>query len=285
MSFAKLLGGSEVCRQLEALSDSRRIPHAVVFESRDMQLAKSAAAELAAAFLCESEGKRPCGVCKACRKVRDGVHPDVYSVETAGGKQATGVGEIREMIADCYIKPNEGQGKVYFIFDKMTPEAQNALLKILEEPPQNVQFVITTEKSTLLLKTVLSRSVLFKLTQSGEDKTSDEAFEIAVEIARAVPQNIELPLLGATSRLLKSRELTKQVLEQLSEFFTMALEEKYLGEGGYEDYITGMTRMLKRGSIVKLFDVVSKAQEMLSHNCNMNVLVTWLCANIRESRH
>ena len=285
MSFAKLLGGSEVCRQLEALSANRRLPHAVVFESRDSTLAASAANELAAAFLCESEGVRPCGVCRACRKVREGVHPDVCSVNTTNGKQATGVGEIRSMISDCYIKPNEGSGKVYFIFDKMTTEAQNALLKILEEPPQNVMFVIATVSSTLLLKTVLSRSTLFKLMDAGDDRPTDEAFEIAVEIARAIPQNIELPLLAATSRLLKSRELTKQVLEQLGEFCTMALEEKYLGEGGYEDYITGMTRMLRRGSIVKLYDVVAKAQEMLSHNCNMNILVTWLCANIRESRH
>ncbi len=285
MSFAKLLGGSEVCRQLEALSGSRRLPHAVVLESRDEKLGRSVANELAAAFLCESEGVRPCGVCRVCRKVREGVHPDVCTVETTGGKQATGVGEIRAMISDCFIKPNEGAGKVYFIFDKMTPEAQNALLKILEEPPQNVLFVIVTEKSTLLLKTVLSRSALFKLLDDQGEKPSDEAFEIAVEIARAVPQNIELPLLAATSRMLKSRELAKQVLEILGEFFTLALEEKYLGEGGYEEYITGMTRMLRRSSIVKLFDVVSQAQEMLSHNCNMNILVTWLCANIRESRH
>lgn len=286
VSFAKILGECEAAAQLDLLSDGRRLPHAVIFESRDSELARKAAVELAAAFLCESGGKRPCGVCRACRKVFDGIHPDVYNVETTGGKQATGVGEIREMISDCYIKPNEGSGKVYFIFDKMTAEAQNALLKILEEPPQNVQFVITTEKSTLLLKTVLSRSTLFKIGDAGErDKLYDEAYDIALEIARAVPQNIELPLLAATSRLLKGRDVTQQTLEILAEFFYQALEEKFVGENGYGEHITGMTKMLRRDSFVKLYDVVSKAQEMLSHNCNMNVLVTWLCANIRESRH
>ncbi len=283
MSFSQLLGSCEAAKQLETLSDNRRLPHAVVFESRDASLAKRAAVELAAAYLCESEGKRPCGVCSSCRKVRGGIHPDVYIVKTTGGKRATGVGEIREMIADSYIKPNEAPGKVYMIFDEMTPEAQNALLKILEEPPQNVMFIITTVKSTLLLKTVLSRSALFKI--GGDDDTiSEEAFATAVEIARAIPQNIELPLLGATSVLIKNRELTKQTLIILGEFCTKALEQKYLGESGYEDYITGMSRMLKRDSIVRLFDVVSQAQEMLSHNCNMNILITWLCANIREAR-
>ena len=284
MSFSEILGGGETARQLDTLANNGRLPHAVIFESRDEALCERAAGEAAAAFLCEGSGKKPCGVCAACRKVRAGVHPDVYNVVTTNGKQATGVGEIREMIADCYIKPNEGRGKVYLIFDKMTAEAQNALLKILEEPPQSVQFVIATASSTLLLKTVLSRCALFKLITMGE-KSSAEAFDIAVEIARAVSQNIELPLLGATSRIIKSRELASQTLDILEEFFTMALEEKYLGEGGYADYITGMSRMLRRDSVVKLLDVVAQAREMLSHNCNMNILATWLCANIRESRH
>lgn len=285
MSFAKVLGSGEVCRQLEALSDSRRLPHAVVFESRDFELARNASVELAAAYLCESEGRRPCGICRCCRKIYAGIHPDVKSVETTGGKQATGVGEIRNMISDCYIKPNEASGKVYMIFDKMTAEAQNALLKILEEPPQNVRFIITTEKSTLLLKTVLSRSVLFKLGEDNDVVRSEEALMMAIDIARAIPESVELPLLAATSGLTKSRELTEQTLNILGEFFTQALEEKYLGERGYKDYITGISRMLKRSSIVSLLDVVKQAQEMLAHNCNMNVLATWFCANIRESRH
>lgn len=285
MSFLNLLGDSEVCRQLTALANSRRLPHAVVLESRDGKLARDTAAEIAAAFLCSSEsGGIPCGKCSNCKKVRAGIHPDVYTVVTSGGKQATGVGEIREMIGDCYIKPNEARGKVYFIFDKMTPEAQNALLKILEEPPQNVMFVIAAEKSTLLLKTVLSRSTLFKIT-GEDDRISDEADNIAVEIVQAAVQNIELPLIGATSKLIKSRDLTKQTLDRLGELFTMMLEVKFMGESGYPDYIVSAARLLRRSSIVKLTDVVAQAQEMLSHNCNMNVLATWLCANIRESRH
>lgn len=283
MSFAQIIGNGETASQLDALAMHGRLPHAIVFESEDGRLARAAAKETAAAFLCTADVK-PCGVCKACRKVRDEIHPDVYTAST-GGKQAVGIGEIREMISDCYIKPNEGRGKVYFIFDKMTPEAQNSLLKILEEPPQNVQFVIVTEKSTLLLKTVLSRCALFKLSSGENDAVSAEAFAAAVDIVRAVPLNIELPLIAATSGLTKSRVFMKQVLDQLGVFFVHALEVKYLGVGGSPDYISEMSRMLTKASLVKMTEVVSQAQEMLSHNCNMNVLSTWLCANIRESKH
>ena len=63
MSFTKLLGECEAAFQLDTLCSGRRLPHAVIFESRDAELARKAAVELAAAFLCENEGKRPCGVC------------------------------------------------------------------------------------------------------------------------------------------------------------------------------------------------------------------------------
>ncbi len=284
MSFESVLGRSEVSRQLVSLSESRRLPHAAAFESEDTALAQAAAKELAAAHLCTNDGERPCGVCRNCRKIYDNIHPDV-TVLRAVGKQSIGVGEIREMIADCYIMPNEAAGKVYMIFDKMTPEAQNALLKILEEPPGSVSFIITAEQSSQLLKTVISRTTVFKLSPSAAQADSGEALEAAIEIARAIPQNIELPLIGAASSLTKSREFARQVLEYLAEFFTLALEQKYLGESGYEDYITGMARVLRRDSIVKLYDVANTALDMLSHNCNMAVLSTWLCANIRESKH
>ena len=284
MSFSEILNNREVGKQLDILAQNRRIPHAVVLECRDSKLINKVSARIAAAFLCESESDIPCGRCKACNKALRGIHPDVKTLST-GGKQSVGVGEIREMISDCYITANEGIGKVYCIFDKMTTEAQNALLKVLEESPQRVQFIIATEKSTLLLKTVLSRAGLFKLTSDNDDKISAEAFDIAVEIAKAIPESVELPLIAATSGLTKSRDLMKQTLDQLSEFLMEALERKYLGESGGEDYIIRLSNVLKRNSIIKIMDVINKARESNEHNCNLNVLSTWICANIRESKH
>ena len=284
MSFTDLLPDSEVGKQLDVLANSRRLPHALVLESRDSSLSKKVADELAAAFLCEGTAAVPCGKCSACMKVSKGIHPDVTAVST-GGKQSVGVGEIRDVVSDCFIKPNEGRGKFYLISDKMTPEAQNALLKILEEPPQSVMFVIVTEKSTLLLKTVLSRSSLFKLSSGADNKITDEAFNAAVNIVKAIPQNVELPLIAAASGLTKNRELMRQTLDQLSDFFMQALEAKYLGGKDCESYIADLSDMLKKSSLIKLIDVTARAQDMLSHNCNMNLLATWICAGFRESRH
>lgn len=285
MSLNDILGSTEVCRQLNSLIASRRLPHAVVLESFDADKCTSAAKELAKAVLCSSEAVHPCGSCINCMKVEQDIHPDIYTVKILDKKQAVGVGEIRRMISDCYIKPNEASAKVYFIKDKMTAEAQNALLKILEEPPQNVQFIITTQSSSTLLQTVLSRSTVFRLDSSQTDAQDTQAEEIAKEIAAAIPKNMELPLLIATGKLSNDKQLTQKVLEKLKMILSSALEEKYIKSGSTPQYTDEIVRTLRKRSIVKLIELAAQTQTMLAQNCNMNLLVTWLCANIRRARH
>lgn len=287
MSLRDLLGDSEVCHQLEGLINSHRFPHAVVLEGRDTLLSEKVAAELASACMCTGSGEHPCGRCNNCVKVREGIHPDVYTVRAADKKQAVGVGEIRTMISDCFIKPNEAPCKVYFIFGKMTAEAQNALLKILEEPPANIQFIIVAESSSILLQTILSRSTVFKTSgatqaaESGDGKIE----ELAIEIAEAIPKNVELPLLIATNKLAADKASAIRVFDRLGEILSMALEEKYLKTNSIPPYAAEISRTLRKRSIVRLLDVTVQARTMLTQNCNMNLLVTWFCANIRQSRH
>ncbi len=287
MSFSEILSGSEVGKQLDSMTKNERLPHAVVLESRDKTLAQKTAGEISKVFFCSGQNK-PCGKCLGCMKAEKGIHPDLYRVEITDGKQSVGVGEIRSMISDCYIKPNEAVNKVYFISERMTAEAQNALLKILEEPPQNVKFVIITESSTLLLQTVRSRCTLFKLgdvSSTNENELNEKAFDAAKEIACAIPDNMELPLMLAVTKLSKDKALTQRTLEKLSEIICESIEEKYMPTGTRPQYIQDIARSLRRRSLLSLMDVVLKAQTMLSQNCNMNLLTTWLCANIRQSRH
>ena len=71
----------------------------------------------------------------------------------------------------------------------------------------------------------------------------------------------------------------------MSEFTSLALEEKYLHKGGSPEYIAELARALRKKTLVSLIDVTFMAQTMLSQNCNMNLLATWYCAQIRQSRH
>lgn len=130
--------------------------------------ARKRAREMAAAALCESGGAKPCRACRHCRKVFQGefpgIHPDVALVERAADKSGKlrreiTVDQIRALAVDTAVLPNEADGKVYIFpeADTMNIAAQNAFLKLLEEPPKGVMFLLCAESREKLLETVQSR--------------------------------------------------------------------------------------------------------------------------------
>lgn len=144
------------------------------------------ARELAAAILCEDPGHVPCGHCEHCRKVKKEIHPDVLHIEreVKDGKQKKNVvvDQIRAMISEAYILPNEAKKKVFIIedADTMNKYAQNAALKVLEEPPEFSSFILLAGNPELLLPTVRSRCVTLHenmeqspLTEEEEKKAKD----------------------------------------------------------------------------------------------------------------
>jgi len=143
-----------------------KLSHAYILVSPSPEELRRSSAELAAAAVCSSPGTVPCGACRECRKVREGIHPDVTRVERLTDdkgrqKREIGIGQIRELIADSVVVPNEAARKVYIVEDAdlMTREAQNAALKLLEEPPRGVVFILCAANAELLLETVRSRCV------------------------------------------------------------------------------------------------------------------------------
>ena len=150
---------------------------------------KARARELAAALLCEGGGRKPCGVCRHCRKVFrgdfPGIHPDVTAVErktAATGKlrREITVDQIRDLGVDALVLPNEAAGKVYILpeADAMNISAQNAFLKLLEEPPRFVSFILCAANPLALLETVRSRCAEERLapgTEQADPQTTERA--------------------------------------------------------------------------------------------------------------
>lgn len=146
--------------------------------SGDAAATRDRAREMAAAALCESRGARPCRACRHCRKVFHGefpgIHPDAALVERTADKSGNlrreiTVDQIRALVADATVLPNEADGKVYIFpeADTMNLAAQNAFLKLLEEPPRGVLFLLCTESREKLLETVQSRCAEIRLTTSA----------------------------------------------------------------------------------------------------------------------
>ncbi len=151
-------GNEAVKAQLSARLSGGRFPHAVLVEGPTGSGRRTLCRLIAAAALCHDHGEKPCGVCPACRKVFGGSHPDVTVV---GGDDARtiSVDTVRQLREEAFVLPNEGARRVFLLCDvqTMTPQGQNALLKMLEEPPAHVLFLLTCERRSGLLETVLSR--------------------------------------------------------------------------------------------------------------------------------
>ena len=152
--------GNEAARvQLSGAFDSGREPHAILIDGPAGSGKKTLARLIAQAFVCEGTGERPCGECRQCRNARAGVHPDIRMDSAAGGARSFSVDTVRRIRLDAFVAPNDAAVKVYILdgVHNMTESAQNALLKILEEPPAHVRFILTCDGRSRVLETVQSR--------------------------------------------------------------------------------------------------------------------------------
>ncbi len=152
---------------------SGQLPHTFVIEGKDEASRQEAAAICAAALVCECEDKStlPCGECTACRKIFAKRHPDVTVLSSAGGEQVR-VDDVRRVRADAYATPFEADNKIVIFREAQlfNVQSQNALLKILEEPPQRVYFILTCPAANMLLPTVNSRCAKFSLGSLGKEE-------------------------------------------------------------------------------------------------------------------
>lgn len=164
MGFDMLLGNQRLKENLTAAFSKNRVSHFYLISGPAGSGKKTLTRLLAAATVCIGEEK-PCLSCPHCRKVMAGTHPDYITIDDPEKKHVP-IDLIRDARADIYIQPNEANRKVYCIprAQDMRIEAQNALLKILEEPPAYGVFILLTDNAEKLLPTVRSRCTELALT-------------------------------------------------------------------------------------------------------------------------
>ncbi len=180
-----------------------KLSHAYIVSSASEEAGLGKAYELAARMLCSGAGEKPCGVCRDCRKVKARVHPDLTLVgpqtdDKGNRKRDIYVDQIRGMGADAYVLPNEATGKVYIIerADCMNEQAQNAALKLFEEPPRGVRFILCVQNSGRLLPTVRSRCVELRC-GINEPAAVDESLQKLADEFTALLESGDVPKLTA----------------------------------------------------------------------------------------
>lgn len=163
MGLEQLLGNEALKERLTEGLRSGRLSHSHLLTGPEGSGKRTLARLLAAAMECRGT-PRPCGVCPACRKVLSGNHPDVITVDDPDHKQVP-VDCIRAARSELFIRPNEGEKKVLLIprAGDMNPAAQNALLKVLEEPPSYGVFLLLAPSPEALLPTIRSRCAHLRL--------------------------------------------------------------------------------------------------------------------------
>lgn len=164
MRFDGFLGNAALKQRLSAAFEGRKISHSYLLCGPEGSGKRTLARILAAALVCTGAGPAPCGLCAACRKALSDQHPDIITVDDTAHKNVS-VDVIRQARADVFIRPNEAERKIY-LFPRgqdLGIPSQNALLKILEEPPAYAVFLILTDNAEKLLPTIRSRCVELNL--------------------------------------------------------------------------------------------------------------------------
>jgi DNA polymerase-3 subunit delta' len=216
MERIQLPGGDAVERRVEAAA--RHLSHAYILSGPPGSGKHELAQHLAAAYVCSGSGERPCGSCSGCRKVRGDIHPDVIRLAPPEGKRSILVDQVRALRGEAYIRPNEAQRKVFVIEDAqaMNESAQNALLKVLEDGPAYLAFLLLTEDAQQLLPTIRSRCETLSLAAAREETAADEELlQQAQRLAQLLTAGEERALVEYTVEL----ESKKWSREDLLAFF------------------------------------------------------------------
>lgn len=172
--FEEICGNAGLVAHLQGALRRKKTSHAYLFLGGEGMGKKQLARTFAMCLECEAEQTEPCGQCSSCRAFLAGSHPDIVTIRPS--KKTLGVDDIREQILeDVKLKQYRYPYKIYIVeqADTMTVQAQNALLKTLEEPPSYAVFLLLAERMENFLPTVLSRTVVLKLRPLPEQTVAD----------------------------------------------------------------------------------------------------------------
>lgn len=207
-----MLGNERLLLQLKTAVNEQRVAHAYLLSGAVGSGKKTLAKIMSRMFLCENGG---CGSCTACNKLKLGVHPDLIELHGENKNGSYSVDQIRALRKDALVYPNESAKKVYILHDAhlFSDGAQDAFLKILEEPPEFVVFILLCSDEGRLFATILSRVIRLPLAYPDEAVTQawlseqvsapEQLLQTALRVAGGNP--------GQALALLKQDTLTKQI--------------------------------------------------------------------------
>lgn len=274
-----------VLAALDSFFADGRCPHAVLIDGSG-ELQRAQLARLAAKMIvCSNQERTPCGACENCRKADENIHPDIITVAKPEDKKSFIKADIKKVVADAYITPNDAEKKVYILSEihNMNEECQNLLLKILEEPPRYTAFVLTSQNANAVIGTVLSRVVRLRLGKTEDTEYSEKAVEVVKNLSQAVSSSYEFDKIKATASLDGNKSLTAEVLSLFIGVLRDAIALKSQGKALLTDMVEYSQALCDKNTLKKLldmYDAVSAIYQSLENNPNYTLLTAVLCARL-----
>ncbi len=262
-----------------------RLPCSILLTGGSEDVRQECALELARAVLCPHTaeyGNFPCGKCSTCLRIKAGLHPDIMTVSPEDGKKLLSVKTVREKcLSRLTGAPTEGENKV-FIFpqsDGLQSVVQNALLKSIEEPPEDTMFIFCAVAGEGLLTTVLSRLTEYPLGDhlSATGKRTDEnVIKTADAVAMALCNEDEFGVMLSASPMVKNRKMMASVAERLILIIRDAMAQGSGAQGlsGNDTVAFALSRRYKVSSLLKIKEVLDKIITEASFNANENLLIS-----------
>lgn len=286
------------------------LSHAILIEGEKGTGKRELALWLAKAILCRGQ-KPPCGVCASCRKIADGNHPDVEIIFPEDKKTSVGIGAIRAIKETLWLSPSEAPQKIYILPDaqNLTVEAQNALLKSLEEPPAYARFVLTAENRRDLLDTIQSRVTVYTLETPTGDECARELLRLYPALSEKDAALLSLVTsgnLGAGKERIEADTLsilllaaeTPALLRKGKTYDLAAALGKKTGDRAalllYCDDLAALSGRccvdriagketpfpISPAETVRLLAILDRCREAIHQNCSPELIQSWMCAEL-----
>lgn len=270
------------------LAKCGKLPHAILLEGESLEYSFEFAKKTVKTLFCENNLTPNKNVEVIKDKIQKNIHPDVFILECEGKAKTIGVSQIRRAKETLYIKPNESFYKVYIVKDAqtLTVQSQNALLKILEEPPCYAIFILICKSANTLLDTIVSRVQRFFVDNNCRENSDVKAIEDETKkLIESFLLKKEITIMEATSDLLKNKKSFRDVMEFSICVFYSAVLNKCCDEnekGDISEICKKISVNMSKDKIIRFIDLFKYICFLIDSNVNTNLIVSYFSLKIME---
>ncbi len=262
MTFNHIIGQERAVNLLENALRENRLAHTLLFSGPEGTGKKLCAVTLAGELNCpEAEpGAGACGKCASCRQISGYTHPDVKVIVPEGKAEEIRIDKIRELRRELHLKPVKGKYKIFIINDseKLNEESSNALLKVLEEPPENSVIILLSSDPSYLLPTIVSRCRIVKfrrLSAVETEKVLEKNPDIPADRRRLLAKLSEGSPGNALSLFQNGLEKRAEILKWISKSPAVDIDD-ILKEGEEKTGLNAGDPGQRRANLLIFFDIL-----------------------------